>query len=110
MGRFTAVTMTRLLRFQPPPPRTVHEVLPHTAHRRRSPPAFGLSRQGFPALGATVIPYRLIRPNSSGDRATSARHPKLRLRQCFLLTNSASRIRAYCRILLSRWAEWPYLK
>jgi hypothetical protein len=37
------------------------------------------------------------------------RHPKLRLRRCFLLTNSASRIRAYCLILLSRWAEWPYL-
>ena len=43
-----------------------------------------------------MIPYRLIRPNSSGDRAISARHPKPRLRRCFLLTNSASRIRAYC--------------
>ncbi len=40
----------RVLRFQPPPHRTVHAVLPHTAHRRRSPPASGFSRQGFPAL------------------------------------------------------------
>ena len=38
------------------------------------------------------------------------RHPKLRLRRCFLLMNSASRIRAYCLIVLSRRAEWPYLK
>jgi hypothetical protein len=27
--------------FLPPPPRTVRAVLPHTAHRRSSPPAFG---------------------------------------------------------------------
>jgi hypothetical protein len=27
-------------RWFPPPHRTVHEVLPHTAHRRLSPPAF----------------------------------------------------------------------
>ena len=33
------------------------------------------------------------------------RHPKLRLRRCFLLMNSASRIRAYCLILLSLSAE-----
>jgi Amino acid kinase family len=45
----------------------------------------------------TVIPYRLIRPNSSGDQASSAHHPKLRLRRCFLLVNSASRIRAFAR-------------
>ena len=38
------------------------------------------------------------------------RHPKLRLRRCFLLMNSASRICAYRLILLSRWAECPYLK
>ncbi len=30
--------------FLPPPPRTVHAVLPHTAHRRPSPPAFGHPR------------------------------------------------------------------
>jgi len=35
----------RVLRFQPPPHRTVHAVLPHTAHRRRSPAVFGLTRQ-----------------------------------------------------------------
>jgi hypothetical protein len=55
-----------------------------TAHRRRSPPAFGFPRQGFPALGATTIPYKLIRPHSLGDRAISTRHPKPRLRRCFL--------------------------
>jgi len=49
---------------------------PHTAHRRRSPPAFGFPRQGFPALGATTIPYTLIRPNSSGDNAASAPPPE----------------------------------
>src|SRR3989441_11645110 len=37
--------------FLPPPPRTVHAVLPHTAHRRPSPPAFGFTRQGLRALG-----------------------------------------------------------
>src|SRR5262245_3376673 len=51
--------------FPVPAHRTVHAVLPHTAHRRRSPPAFGFSRQGLPALGETTIPYRLIRPHSS---------------------------------------------
>jgi uncharacterized protein YjbI with pentapeptide repeats len=37
----------RVLRFQPPPHRTVRAVLPHTAHRRRSPAAFGLTRQSL---------------------------------------------------------------
>src|SRR5690348_2142214 len=55
-GRFTAVTMVRSLRFQPPPLRTVHAVLPHTAHRRRSPLAFGLARQSRKGLGSTTIP------------------------------------------------------
>jgi hypothetical protein len=35
-GRFTAVTLAGLFRFQPSPPRTVHAVLPHTVHRRHS--------------------------------------------------------------------------
>src|SRR5262249_30125434 len=90
------------LRFQPPPHRTVRAVLPHTAHRRRSPPAFGFSRPGFPALGATTIPYKLIRPRSAGDDTSITCHPKPRLRRCFLLRNSASRVRAYCRISLRR--------
>jgi hypothetical protein len=42
--------------FLPPPPRTVQAVLPHTAHRRLSPPAFGLTRQGLLALGETTVP------------------------------------------------------
>src|SRR5262245_51954634 len=58
-------------RFQLPPPRTVHAVLPHTAHRRRSPPAFGLSRQGLPALGSTTSPESLIRPNMGGLASSS---------------------------------------
>ena len=33
------------------------------------------------------------------------RHPKWRLRRCLWLMNSASRIRAYCLILLSLSAE-----
>ena len=33
------------------------------------------------------------------------RHPKWRLRRCLLLMNSASRIRAYCLILLSLRAK-----
>lgn len=53
-----------LLRFQLPPPRTGHAVLPHPAHRRRSPPAFGLIRQSLKGLGGTTIPDMLIRPRS----------------------------------------------
>jgi hypothetical protein len=49
--------------FSPPACRTVHAVLPHTAHRRRSPPAFGLSRQDRFGLGATTVPFRSIRPS-----------------------------------------------
>jgi hypothetical protein len=42
----------------------VHAVLPHTAYRRRSPPAFGFSRQGLLALGATTVPFRLSGPHA----------------------------------------------
>ena len=56
------VPLVRQWPLQLPPPRTVHAVLPHTAHRRRSPPAFGFSRQGLLALGATTIPFRLYSP------------------------------------------------
>ena len=66
-GRFTAMTMARSLRFQPPPHRTVHAVLPHTAHRRRSPPAFGFPRQSRKGLGSTTIPDKVTRPSWSGD-------------------------------------------
>jgi hypothetical protein len=48
---------------------TMPAVLPHTAYRRRSPPAFGLSRQGVvPALGVTTVPDRLTSPHRFGDR------------------------------------------
>jgi len=52
----------------PPPPRTVRAVLPHTAHRRPSPPAFGFSRQGLKALGETTVPLRVISPSRFVDR------------------------------------------
>ena len=58
-----AAPWVTMLRFQRPPPRTVRAVLPHTAHRRHSPPAFGFSLQGRCGLGATTIPSRLIRPS-----------------------------------------------
>ena len=43
---------------------TGRAVLPHPAHRRRSPPAFGLIRQSLKGLGGTTIPDMLIRPRS----------------------------------------------
>ena len=46
---------------------SVHAVLPHTAHRRRSPPAFGFPRQSRKGLGATTFPERLTRPRWSGE-------------------------------------------
>jgi len=52
--------------FLPPPHRTVHAVLPHTAHRRPSPPAFGrprLTRQSRKGLGVTTNWSRLISPS-----------------------------------------------
>ena len=36
--------------------RTVHAVFPHTPHRRRSPPAFGLARQSRKGPGSTTFP------------------------------------------------------
>ena len=57
----------RAFRFQPPPPRSVHAVLPHTAHRRRSPPAFGFPRQSRKGLGATTFPERATRPRWFGE-------------------------------------------
>ena len=59
--------MARSPRFQPPPPRTVHAVLPHTAHRRRSPAAFGFPRQSRKGLGATTIPDKVTSPSRLGE-------------------------------------------
>lgn len=50
------------LRFQPPPPRSGHAVLPHPAHRRCSPAAFGFPRQSRKGLGATTFPARPTSP------------------------------------------------
>jgi len=41
--------------------------LPHTAHRRSSPLAFGYPRHARFGRGATTIPLRSIRPSRSGD-------------------------------------------
>src|SRR5215212_7891568 len=52
--------------FLPPPHRSVHAVLPHTAHRRPSPPAFGvarLTRLSRKGLGVTTSLSRLISPS-----------------------------------------------
>src|SRR3954454_18856932 len=47
--------------FPAPARQTVRAVLPHTAYRRRSPPAFGVTRQARKGLGAATVPSRLIR-------------------------------------------------
>ena len=67
VGCATPVTVARSLRFQPPPHRTVHAVLSHTAHRRRSPLAFGFPRQSRKGLGSTTIPDKVISPSWFGD-------------------------------------------
>lgn len=81
-------------RFQPPPHRTVHAVLPHTAHRRRSPPAFGLPRQSRKGLGATTGPCRPIRSGRPREANATTDQPNARLRRCRLARNPANRIRA----------------
>src|SRR5437899_1039645 len=53
--------------FLPPPRRTVHAVLPHTAHRRPLPAAFGLARQSRKGLGVTTSRSRLTSPMRFGD-------------------------------------------
>src|SRR4051794_15339089 len=42
--------------FPAPARQPVHAVLPHTAYRRRSPPAFGTTRQARNVLGTTTVP------------------------------------------------------
>lgn len=49
--------------FPAPARQTVHAVLPHTAYRRRSPPAFGATRQDRKGLGATTVLSRRISPS-----------------------------------------------
>src|SRR3954454_21064729 len=53
--------------FPPPARQTVRAVLPHTAYRRRSPPAFGVPRQARKGLGAATVPCRVIRPSWFGE-------------------------------------------
>jgi cytosine deaminase len=56
----------------------VHEVLPHTAYRRRSPPAFGVPRQSRKGLGATTAPDKEISPSWFGDWKATTCQPNLR--------------------------------
>jgi len=104
------VTVARSLRFQPPPLRTVRAVFPHTAHRRRSPPAFGRARQSRKGLGSTTIPDKVTSPSWSGDWKATTDQPNPRDRRVRLAMNSASRIRAYLVILPKRAAELPNRK
>ena len=67
-GAWSRAAMPTGSGFLPPPRRSVHAVLPHTAHRRRSPPAFGLARQSRKGLGVTTVPSRLINPMWSDDQ------------------------------------------
>ena len=64
--------------FPAPARRTVRAVLPHTAHRRRSPPAFGFPRQSRLGLGATTIPLRSIRPSWFDDWKATTDQPNAR--------------------------------
>jgi hypothetical protein len=66
-GGPTTVAMAGVVSFPALARQSGHVVLPHTAYRRRSPPAFGLSRQGLFALDATTIPLRRTSPHRSGD-------------------------------------------
>ena len=72
---FFFVSVVSAPRFPTPARQSVHAVLPHTAYRRRSPPAFGLSRQALKGLGATMVPDREISPRWSGDWKASTFHP-----------------------------------
>lgn len=62
-------------RFQPPP--VEHAILPHTAHRRRSPPAFGVTRQARKGLGAATVPVRSINPRALVEAKATTYHPNV---------------------------------
>jgi hypothetical protein len=96
--------------FPTPARRTVHAVLSHTAHRRRSPPAFGVTRQARKGLGEATMPSRPTSPRWFGDRKKTTERPYPRLRWWRLLTTSARRIRMYPVIAAKRRAELPYRK
>ena len=61
------VPLVRQWRLQLPPRQTVRAVLPHTAYRRRSPPAFGCSRQGLRGPGVMTVPIGLHSPQKFPD-------------------------------------------
>jgi hypothetical protein len=63
--------------FLPPPPRSVHAVLPHTAHQRPSPPAFGFFPPGLVGPGSDDgsvegdQPHAVGRPVGHGREAVA---------------------------------------
>jgi hypothetical protein len=61
-GSFFFMPLVSARPFPAPARQSVHAVLPHTAYRRCSPPAFGRSRQSLKGLGATTVPDREISP------------------------------------------------
>jgi hypothetical protein len=61
------VSVVRQWVLQLPPRQTVHAVLPHTAYRRRSPWAFGFSRQGLLGPGVMTVPLGLHNPQKFPD-------------------------------------------
>lgn len=60
-----------------PARQSVYAVLPHTAYRRRSPQASGLSCQALTDRGATTVPGSEISPRWSGDWVGQHRSPVL---------------------------------
>jgi hypothetical protein len=80
--------------FPTPARQSVHAVLPHTAYRRRSPPAFGLSRQSRKGLGAATVPVSPTSPSWFGDWKNTTERPQPRRRWCRLATTIVSRSRA----------------
>ena len=61
------VPLVRQWALQLPPHQTVRAVFPHTAYPRRSPPAFGFSRQGLLGPGVMTVPLGLHSPQKFPD-------------------------------------------
>ena len=92
--------------FPPAAHRTVHAVLPHTAHRRSSPLAFSSPAPRPVGRGATMVPVRSISPMRSviGKRRPTSRTS---LRWWRLAMNHARRFIAWSLILSNDGDEFP---
>ena len=87
--------------------RTGRAALPHPAHRRRSPPAFGFPRHGRFGRGAMTSPDRLTRPSWSAETTPTTQRPKAGRRPWRLATKRARRICAYHLMSTKCWVEFP---